>query len=177
MQDARPSPSPRSPVGPLALARRAALTAAALLGTAFASPARALTVPMSGWNATDATRTTWADAAGACLLHEETLTQPYPGFSTADAARTFALRVQTALQAQTEGGQKLQSVVTQPVDRAGKWTVLAAYLFVQNDVSYRATQLYVTDSGKLRTITGSSADGEASECVSQMREFLRFLAD
>lgn len=140
-------------------------------------PAQALTVPLTGWKATDSTRNTWADDAGACLLHEENLTQPYPTFDTADAARSFALRVQTALQAQSESGQKLQAVVTQPVDRAGKWTVMAAYLFTDKDVQYRATQLYLSDGGKLRTVTGSNADGEASNCVSQMREFLRYLAD
>ncbi len=141
------------------------------------TPGQALTVPLTGWKATDSTRNTWADDAGACLLHEENLTQSYPTFKTADAARTFALRVQTALQGQTEGGQKLQAVVTQPVDRAGKWTVMAAYLFTEKEVQYRATQLYLSDSGKLRTVTGSSADGEASSCVAQMREFLRYLAD
>ena len=136
-----------------------------------------LSVPMTGWTATDTTGATWTDSAGACLLHEEKLPQPYPTFDTADAARTFAIKVQSALLGQTEGGQKLSSVVTQPVDRAGKWTVMAAYLFTQQDVQYRATQLYLSDSGRLRTVTGSSANGEASLCVSQMREFLRFLAD
>jgi hypothetical protein len=132
---------------------------------------------MTGWAATDTSQKTWADPNGVCLLHEEQLTQAYPSFETADAARTFALKVQKALMDQTENGQKLQAVVTQPVDRAGKWTVMAAYLFTQNDVQYRATQLYLSNAGKLRTVTGSSADGEASACVNQMHEFLRYLAD
>jgi hypothetical protein len=148
------------------------------LGTLFlAAQGLSLSVPMTGWAATDSSGATWADSAGACLLREEQLTQPYPTFDTAEAARRFAIKVQSALLAQTEGGQKLSSVVTQPVDRAGKWTVLAAYVFSQQDVQYRATQLYLSDGGKLRTVTGSSADGEASACVTQMREFLRFLAD
>ena len=151
---------------------------AALFASVFtAAPAWALTVPLTGWIATDDTGATWADAAGACLLREEKLTQPYPGFGTADAARSFALRVQTALLGQTENGQKLQSVVTQPVDRAGRWTVLAAYVFTQQQVQYHAIQIYLSDGGKLRTVTGSSVSGEASTCVNQMREFLRFLAD
>ena len=151
---------------------------AALFAAVFTvAPAWALTVPLTGWTSTDDTRATWADAAGVCLLREEKLTQPYPGFSTADAARSFALRVQTALLGQSENGQKLQSVVTQPVDRAGRWTVLAAYVFTQQQVQYHATQIYLSDGGKLRTVTGSSANGEASACVNQMREFLRFLAD
>lgn len=142
-----------------------------------ATPVSALTVPMTGWTATDGSKSTWADPAGACLLHEEQLTQPYPTFDTADAARTFALKVQSALLGQVEGGQKLSAVVTQPVDRAGKWTVMAAYLFTQQAVQYRATQLYLSAGGKLKTITGSNADGEASACVGQMQEFLRYLAD
>ena len=157
---------------------RALLCATALSAAAFCgAPALALTVPLNGWTATDSSGTTWADSAGACLLREEQLTQPYPTFDTADAARAFALKVQSALLAQSEGGQKLQSVVTQPVDRAGKWTVMAAYLFTQQQVQYRATQIYLSDGGRLRTVTGSSADKEASVCVSQMREFLRYLAD
>ncbi|WP_407539827.1 hypothetical protein Q0M94_00035 [Deinococcus radiomollis] len=167
MLDAGRSSSPiRTRSGTLALA--ALLMTGSGLG---------LSVPMTGWAATDSSGATWADSAGACVLHEEKLTQPYPTFDTADAARTFAIKVQSALLGQTEGGQKLSSVVTQPVDRAGKWTVMAAYLFTQQDVQYRATQLYISDGGKLRTITGSNADGEASACVGQMREFLRFLAD
>jgi len=143
----------------------------------LATSASALTVPMNGWAATDGSKTTWSDTAGACLLREEQLTQPYPTFNTADAARTFALKVQNALLGQVEDGQKLSAVVTQPVDRAGKWTVMAAYLFTQQAVQYRATQLYLSAGGKLRTITGSSANGEASVCVGQMQEFLRYLAD
>ena len=139
--------------------------------------AQALTVPMTGWSAKDSSHSTWADSAGACVLKEESLPQPYPSFSTAEAARAFALKVQGALLGQNEGGQKLQAVITQPVDRAGKWTVMASYLFTSQEVQYRATQLYLSDQGKLRTVTGSSADGEASRCVGQMREFLRYLAD
>ena len=151
---------------------------AALFGAILtAVPAWALTVPLTGWTATDSSGATWTDAAGACLMREEKLTQPYPSFTTAEAARAFALRVQAALLKQSENGQKLQSVVTQPVDRAGRWTVMTAYLFTQQQVQYHATQIYLSDSGKLRTVTGSSASGEASACVNQMREFLRFLAD
>jgi hypothetical protein len=148
-----------------------------LLILAPCSSAAGLSVPMTGWAATDPSQKTWADPNGVCLLHEEQLTQAYPSFGTADAARTFALKVQKSLMEQTENGQKLQAVVTQPVDRAGKWTVMAAYLFTQNEVQYRATQLYLSNAGKLRTVTGSSADGEASPCVNQMHEFLRYLAD
>ncbi|WP_424949701.1 hypothetical protein [Deinococcus sp.] len=142
-----------------------------------AVPAHALTVPMTGWAATDSSQTTWADTAGACLLHEETLTQPYPSFQTADEARTFALRVQQTLMGQSEDGQKLTGVVTQPIDRAGTWTVLAVYVYTRSAVQYRATQLFLSVGGRLRLVTGSSANGEASACVGQMHEFLRFLAD
>jgi hypothetical protein len=151
----------------------------ALLITSLCSavPALAITVPLSGWAATDDSQKTWADANGACLLSEQQLTQPYAGFDSAEAARAFALKVQSTLAGQSEGGQKLTSVVTQPVDRAGAWTIMATYLFVQQDVSYRATQLFLSDGGKLRTVTGSNTDGEASTCVSQMQEYLRYLAD
>ena len=74
----------------------------------------------------------------------------------------------------TLGGQKTVSeVVTQPVERGGTWGVLAAYTHEANGVAYRISQLYLSDAGLLRTVTGSSAQHEANPCVNEMREFLR----
>ncbi len=137
-----------------------------------AAPARAISVPISGWRALDAGQTNWTDGEAACMLREERLAQGYPGFTDRDSARAFAIRLQRALMA-----QKLQAVVAQPVERGDRWTVLASYLFTQGGVRYRAIQLYLSDDGRLRTVTGSNADGEASVCVGEMHDFLRFLAN
>jgi hypothetical protein len=135
-------------------------------------PAAALTLPLNGWTASDASGATWTDEAGACVLREQQLTQAYPVMPDAAAARTFAVRLQNALAA-----QKLTEVAATPVDRAGRWTVLASYIFEDQGVKYSAVQLYLSSGGKLRTLTGSAAQGEASECVNQMRQYLRYLAD
>ncbi|MFC4453056.1 hypothetical protein [Deinococcus sonorensis] len=146
-------------------------TAGALLSSVLGS-VQALSVPMSGWSASTPAQDTWNSDNGACVLQEMRLSQAFTSFQDAEAARKFALRIQQALMA-----QKLDAVVTQPVDRAGRWTVLAAYLFTKDGVQYRATQLYLSDAGKLRTVTGSTANGEASDCVAQMHDFLRYLAN
>ena len=143
-----------------------------ILALALWSPAQALTLPMNGWSATDASQKTWTDTNAACLVKEEALTQPDPGFTTLEAARAFSARLENTLRA-----QKLEGVIAQPVERAGRFTVLAAYLYSELGVQYHVTQLYLSDGGKLRTVTGSNANGEASECVVQMREFLRYLAN
>lgn len=143
-----------------------------VLGAAFAlsaSPALALVVPMKGWTPVNGNANVWADTSGACLIREERHGQALPSFRTQAAARTFAVRLQRTL-----GGQKTVSeVVTQPVERGGTWGVLAAYTHEANGVAYRISQLYLSDAGLLRTVTGSSAQHEANPCVNEMREFLR----
>ncbi|WP_245872951.1 hypothetical protein [Deinococcus planocerae] len=158
------APFPRS-------ARHAALRLG-LLGALFACPAQALIVPLSGWTPVNGNANVWTDPAGACLLREERHGQAFPTFVTQDQALTFAKRLQTSL-----GKGDVREVVTQPVGRAGGWAVLAAYTYEDAGVAYRISQLYVSDSGLLRTVTGSSAQHEASTCVNEMREFLRYLAN
>lgn len=135
------------------------------------SPALALTVPMSGWAPVGGDAQFWTDASGACLMREERHGQAFPQFDTPEDARAFALKLQNSLKKQVAG------VVTQPVDRAGVWGVLAAYDYVEGGVTYRITQLYLSDSGILRTITGSSVSTELSGCVNSMRDYIRYLAN
>lgn len=151
---------------------RPSLTAALLAAAPLASPAQALVVPMGGWTPVAGNANVWTDVAGACLLREERHGQAFPTFRTLDEARTFALRLQKTL-----GGGTVSEVVTQPVERAGSWGVLAAYTHQEGGVSYRISQLYLSDAGILRTVTGSSAQHEASPCVNEMREFIRYLAN
>ena len=74
-------------------------------------------------------------------------------------------------------GRSVRSVVTQPVDRAGAWGVLAAYDYQQAGQTYRISQLYLSDRGVLRTVTGSAALKDAGACVNEMRDFIRYLAN
>lgn len=157
---------PRLPRLPLA-----ALTLAAAL---LVPAAHALVVPLSGWTPVNGNANVWIDPAGACLLREERLNQPFPAFSLEEDALKFALRLQASL-----AKSKVQDIVTQPVERAGTWAVLAAYTHEDKNsgVLYRISQLYLSDAGQLRTITGSSALHEGSSCVNDMRDFIRYLAD
>ncbi|KEF34452.1 hypothetical protein RDMS_07335 [Deinococcus sp. RL] len=141
---------------------------AALLALS-ASPALALVVPLKGWTPVGGNAGVWADASGACLIREERHGQALPAFATQAAARTFAVRLQRTL----SGQKAVSEVVTQPAQRGETWAVLAAYALEANGVTYRISQLYLSDAGLLRTVTGSSAQHEASPCVNEMREFLR----
>lgn len=153
------------------LTRRASLRLG-LLGALLGFPAQALIVPLTGWTPVGGDANVWTDPGGACLLKEERHGQPFPAFESQDRALTFAKRLQTSL-----GRSAVREIVTQPVERAGGWAVLAAYTYEDGGVAYRISQLYLSDSGILRTVTGSSAQHEASACVNEMREFLRYLVN
>lgn len=143
----------------------------ALLSLGLTAPAGALIVPMTGWVPVNGDANVWMDASGACLMREERHGQAFPSFGTPQAARSFALKLQASLD------KRMAAVVTQPVDRAGEWGVLAAYDYTEGGATYRVSQLYLSDSGLLRTITGSSALNESGECVNSMRDFIRYLAN
>jgi len=138
----------------------------------LAGPARALIVPMTGWAPVDGDARLWADSAGACALREERHGQAFPTFGTQGEARAFALRLHRSL-----SKSKVGDLVTQPVERGEGWGVLAVYSQQANGVTYDLRQLYLSDAGLLRTVTGSSARHEASPCVNEMREFLRYRAN
>ncbi|GMA13684.1 hypothetical protein E5F05_15660 [Deinococcus metallilatus] len=151
---------PRPPLAVLALA--------ALL----AAPAQALVVPLGGWTPVNGNANVWTDSAGACLLREERYGQAFPALGSQEEAQAFALRLQASL-----GKSGVREIVTQPVERAGTWAVLAAYTHEEGGVAYRISQLFLSDAGLLRTVTGSSALHEASACVNDMRDFIRYLAN
>ena len=143
----------------------------ALFSLGLSASAGALIVPMTGWVPVNGDANVWMDASGACLMREERHGQAFPSFSAPEQARTFALKLQASLD------KRMASVVTQPVDRAGEWGVLAAYDYAEGGATYRVSQLYLSDSGILRTITGSSALDESGGCVNAMRDFIRHLAN
>ncbi|NTX99767.1 hypothetical protein [Deinococcus sp. JMULE3] len=152
------------------MTRRPATLLAATLA-ALLCPAQALIVPLTGWTPVNGDANYWTDPSGACLMREERSGQAFPTFTSAEDARTFALKLQSSL------GRSMRSVVTQPVDRAGAWGVLAAYDYQQAGVTYRISQLYLSDRGVLRTVTGSAAAKDAGACANEMRDFIRYLAN
>ncbi|UBV43990.1 hypothetical protein LAJ19_04545 [Deinococcus taeanensis] len=140
-------------------------------GALLCGGAHALIVPLAGWAPVSGDANYWTDASGSCLMREERHGQAFPTFTSPDAARTFALKLQNTL------GRNVRAVVTQPVDRAGNWGVLAAFDFQESGVTYRVSQLYLSDRGVLRTVTGSSAAQATNPCVNEMRDFIRYLAN
>lgn len=143
------------------------LLALSLLG----SHASALIVPMNGWVPVEGDARVWTDTSGACLLREERTGQAFPILASQPEALAFATKLRKQL------SKTMGTVVIQPVDRAGFWAVLAAYDYKQGGETYKVSQLYLNDAGLLRTVTGSSAEGEKGACVNAMREFIRYLAD
>ncbi|WP_052326703.1 hypothetical protein [Deinococcus peraridilitoris] len=133
-------------------------------------PVPAYTVPFSGWSAQD--RTTWSADSGTCLIREEKYVQDFPAFATSEEAAKFAARLQKSLYT-----QKMQTVYTQPVERSGKWGVLASYKYTTGNEVFKVTQLYLSEGGKLRTFTGSFRDGALDPCVNDMLSFVRYLAN
>ena len=137
----------------------------------LAPSSSALIVPMNGWVPVEGNASVWTDTSGACLLREERTGQAFPVLASQPEALAFAGKLRKQL------SKSVGPVVIQPVDRAGFWAVLAAYDFKQNGATYKISQLYLNDAGVLRTVTGSSAEGEKGACVNAMREFIRYLAN
>lgn len=153
------------------LLRRTVLSLAALAGL-LAAPAQALIVPLTGWAPVGGDARFWTDADSACALREERHGQALPTFGTQEEARAFALRLHRSL---SRSG--VRDLVTQPVERVQGWGVLAVYNQEADGVTYDIRQLYLSDAGLLRTVTGSHARHEASACVNEMREFIRYQAN
>ncbi|WP_293913952.1 hypothetical protein [Deinococcus sp.] len=149
------------------------LACAALLGgTALAQTPAPLTLP-AGWVA--AGSGAWRDSSGACLLRVQNFGRPFSVLTSEQQALALGGKLRKAL---TQSG--MASVTTQgvgPTDSgltpAGEWGVLAAYTYTQAEVRYQIVQLYFAQGGKLRTITGSHSEGEASACVNVMRDLLK----
>lgn len=133
--------------------------------------ASALIVPMTGWVPVAGDARVWTDASGTCLLREERTEQAFPVLASQPEALAFAVKLRQQL------SKTMGPVAIQPVDRAGFWAVLAAYDYKQDGATYKVSQLYLNDAGLLRTVTGSSAEGEKGACVNAMREFIRYLAN
>ncbi|AWN23791.1 hypothetical protein DKM44_11605 [Deinococcus irradiatisoli] len=135
--------------------------ACALLGGA----ALALTPP-SGW--VEAGPNLWRDASGACVLREQDSKQDFAPLLTQQGALSLGNKLKVAL-----AKQGMSNIAIQPVSQTSDWSVLAAYTYTQEGVRYQIAQLYLSQGGKLHTITGSNSEGEASGCVNVMRNFLK----
>lgn len=153
---------------------RAPLTSAALaLALAcFTAPASALVIPIDGWVPIRGNADLWQDALGSCLIKEEKYGQAFPQLASQDKAQALAAKLRAGLI-----HAKLQDVTTQAIERGNSWGVLASYAYEEGGITYRVSQLYLSNSGLLRTVSGSSAMNNTSECAAQMREFIRYQAN
>lgn len=146
---------------------RPLLLALLLGGSALA----ALNVPFAGW-APSVDPAVWLNAGGQCALREEQHDQAFAPLTDQAAASALAARLQGSLVA-----QKFTEVSVQPVQRGGAYGLLASYLYTAAGTSYRVTQLYLSDAGKLRTLTGSVAASEQNKCAADIQNYLRYLAE
>lgn len=137
------------------------LVACVLLGSA----AFALTPP-AGWVSVDAS--TWRDPSGACVLRQQNFNQEFAPLSSQQDALSMGNKLQKAL-----AKQGMSKVSIQPVSQQSDWSVLAAYTYTQSGVNYQIAQLYLSQGGKLQTLSGSNTEGEASACVNVMRNFIK----
>ncbi|AZI42499.1 hypothetical protein EHF33_06835 [Deinococcus psychrotolerans] len=141
------------------------LVAFAALNCGLGGAAYALTPP-AGWISVDAN--TWRDQSGACVLREQSFAQEFAPMSSQQDALSMGNKLQKAL-----AKQGMMKVSIQPVSQQSDWSVLAAYTYAQSGVNYQIVQLYLSQGGKLHTLSGSNTEGEASACVNLMRNFIK----
>lgn len=145
---------------------RSLTTLALLTVLPFAS---ALVVPLQGWMPISGDASQWQDSAGSCLIREDKYGQAFPLLADQKAALAVSNKLRASL---TKQG--FTEVATQPVQRQGGWGVLASYGYQEGGVNYRVAQLFVSQSGILRTVSGSSAVNNTGACAAMMREFIRY---
>lgn len=138
--------------------------------------ASALTVPLKGWTPIEGDTNQWQDASGQCWIKEKRYNLAFKKLYSQEDANKFGKNLRDALSKSKENGIKIKKVTSQIVKNKDSWLVLAAYSEIRGRETSRVWQLYLSDQGKLRTITGSTHQDEKGSCVNQMREFIRYQA-
>lgn len=131
------------------------------------STASAINIPLEGW--TSITPTLWTSAGSACVLRETQHTKPFVPLASRVEADAFGKKLKAALEQ-----QKMKEVNTESNSRLNQWAVMATYTMISEGRGYYVTQVYLSENGKLRTITGSSRVTSNDTCAFKMREFLRY---
>ncbi len=121
---------------------------------------------LEGW--TQASDGTWHSARDLCVMGEDRSSKDYAPLTTLEDAQKAALGVQKNLEK-----QKLTGVQLEIVPRPDQFTLLAHFDYVAQGRPHRARQLYLSDGGKLRTLTGSSELPQDDACVFEMERFLK----
>jgi len=119
-------------------------------------------------NWTQASDGTWHSARDLCVMGEDRSSKDYAPLITLEDARTAALGVQKNLEK-----QKLSQVQLEIVPRPDQFALLAHFDYVAQGRPHRARQLYLSDEGKLKTLTGSSELPQDDACVFEMERFLK----
>ncbi|WP_188999140.1 hypothetical protein [Deinococcus roseus] len=136
-------------------------------GLLLLSTASAINVPLEGW--TSLTPTVWVSEGSSCLLRETQHTKPFEPLATREDADAFGRKLKSALEQ-----QKMKDVSTESTSRLNQWAVMAVYTMNSQGKGYYVTQVYLSEGGKLRTITGSARITSDDTCAFKMREFLRY---
>ena len=121
---------------------------------------------LKGW--TQASDGTWHSARDLCVMGEDRSSKDYAPLTTLEDARTAALTVRKNLEK-----QKLTGVQLEIVPRPDQFALLAHYDYLAQGRPHRARQLYLSNEGKLKTLTGSSELPQDDACVFEMERFLK----
>ncbi len=123
-------------------------------------------VQLEGWN--KAQDGTWHSRADLCVMGQDRSSKDYAPLITLEDAKRAAMGVQKNLEK-----QNLTHVQLEIVPRPDQFALFAHFDYQAEDRPHRARQLYLSDGGKLKTLTGSSELPQDDACVFEMERFLK----
>jgi len=111
---------------------------------------------------------TWHSARDLCVMGQDRSSKDYAPLTTLEDAHKAALGVQKNLEK-----QELTDVQLEIVPRPDQFALFVHFDYVAQGRPHRARQLYLSDGGKLKTLTGSSELPQDDACVFEMERFLK----
>jgi|GEM_PF-2391682 len=121
---------------------------------------------LEGW--TQAKDGNWHSSKDLCVMGQDRSSVDYAPLITLEEAQKAALNVQKNLEK-----QKLTGVQLEIVPRPDQFALFVHFDYQAQGRPHRARQLYLSNEGKLKTLTGSSELPQDDACVFEMERFLK----
>ena len=121
---------------------------------------------LEGW--IEANDGTFHSSLDLCVIKENRSSKVFKPLLTLEQAQKVALDVQKNLEA-----QKLSYVQLEISPRPDQFALLVRFDYQAENRPHRARQLYLSQEGKLKTLTGSSEVQQNNSCVLEMERFLK----
>jgi hypothetical protein len=121
---------------------------------------------LEGW--IEANDGTFHSPLDLCILKEDRSSKAFAALLTLEDALKAAQNIQRNLEAQKLGGVQLEVI-----PRPDQFALLVRYDYQAEGRPHRARQLYLSQDGKLKTLTGSSEVPQPDSCVLEMERFLK----